>query len=437
MPDFLRTALTDFTSSSSIPSSLSAWKTNLLRRIGFLLLNLLGLVLLLLFATYCTWFDLNVLDRPRAWPMMALLVAGYLSGWALSQPLKTHPRGSGPILTALSVFVTFILVIGILFMVRAYYSRTFVVVFISSTLPWSLAVASLSRPPGPSLALVPGELTNELKSIENLTTRDVLASPTLNHPVDGVVADFNEELSDRWARFISRCQARGIPVYDASAVYEYFTGQVRLENLSEHVVQGFTRPWLYLRLRRLLELTAIMVALPFLLLHMIGVALAIWVESGRPVLFTQPRTGQGGEPFEMLKFRTMEPGADRDEPSFASESDQRVTSLGALLRHYRLDELPQFWNVLKGEMSIIGPRPEQVPFAREYTKEMPFYSYRHMVRPGITGWAQVSHGYGANRDQNQEKLKYDLYYVKHLGPWLDLVIVYRTIKVILNGFGAR
>src|SRR5690606_30964826 len=122
---------------------------------------------------------------------------------------------------------------------------------------------------------------------------------------------------------------------------------------------------------------------------------------------------------------------------FAAADDDRITPIGRILRRYRLDELPQLWNVLKGDMSIVGPRPEQVAFARQFEKEIPFYQWRHRVKPGITGWAQVQQGYAAGVEDTIEKLEYDLYYVKHLSFWLDVFIMLRTVRIILTGFGAR
>jgi lipopolysaccharide/colanic/teichoic acid biosynthesis glycosyltransferase len=165
------------------------------------------------------------------------------------------------------------------------------------------------------------------------------------------------------------------------------------------------------------------------------VALLVYLDLGRPVLFAQERVGMGGKPFRAYKFRTMR-GAPR-EGAYAGEERDRITPLGRILRRYRLDELPQLWNVLKGEMSLIGPRPEQRVLAETYAQEIPLYSLRHAVRPGLTGWAQVHHGYAEGKDGAMVKLSYDLYYIKHLSFWLDLRIVLRTLWVLLSGYGAK
>lgn len=181
----------------------------------------------------------------------------------------------------------------------------------------------------------------------------------------------------------------------------------------------------------------VLLALPLLLPLMAVVAAVVYFNSGRPVLFWQERVGQDGQAFQLVKFRTMTRDSERSGPAFAKSGDQRVTPVGAFLRKFRLDELPQFWNVLRGEMSIIGPRPEQWAFVAEFEESIPLYTTRHWVRPGITGWAQVNQGYTDSVGQTTEKLQYDFFYVKHCSLSLDALIVWKTIQTILTGFGSR
>jgi exopolysaccharide biosynthesis polyprenyl glycosylphosphotransferase len=241
----------------------------------------------------------------------------------------------------------------------------------------------------------------------------------------------------QWVRFMAECSLRRVPVYHAAAVYELLTGKVSLPHHSEELMDAIQLPPLYPALKRLLDLVAVLLALP-LLLPLAGLlALLIRLESAGPVLFFQERMGQGGRTFWMVKFRSMTLEADDSVARFAEDGDSRVTRVGKWLRKFRLDELPQFWNVLRGEMSIIGPRPEQVWFAQQFEAEIPFYAYRHLVKPGITGWAQINQGYAADSTETREKLAHDLFYIKHLSLWLDSVIVVKTIRTILTGFGAR
>jgi lipopolysaccharide/colanic/teichoic acid biosynthesis glycosyltransferase len=167
------------------------------------------------------------------------------------------------------------------------------------------------------------------------------------------------------------------------------------------------------------------------------IALAVFLESGAPVLFRQGRIGLNGRHFEILKFRSM-----RNEPvpkaaSWTSDSDPRITRVGRFIRKFRLDELPQLISVLRGDMSLVGPRPEQPSLAEMLEEQIPYYGQRHSLRPGITGWAQVKYGYGATVEQTKIKLEHDLFYIKHLSMPLDLAIIFETAKVLLSGRGAK
>jgi lipopolysaccharide/colanic/teichoic acid biosynthesis glycosyltransferase len=161
------------------------------------------------------------------------------------------------------------------------------------------------------------------------------------------------------------------------------------------------------------------------------------LDSAGPVLFWQERVGLSGIPFRMYKFRSMRVEAEEEGASFARKKDSRITRVGSVIRRFRLDELPQFLNILMGEMSMIGPRPEQVCFARQFETEIPFYPYRHLVRPGITGWAQVNHGYATGSGEARDKLEFDLFYMKHISLSMDMLICLKTMRTILTGFGAR
>jgi len=190
-------------------------------------------------------------------------------------------------------------------------------------------------------------------------------------------------------------------------------------------------PWF----KRLWEVGLVLFLSPLILVLGVLVALLVYWDLGRPVIFAQERVGLGGRPFKAYKFRTMR-GAPR-EGVYVGEEEARLTPLGRFLRRYRLDELPQFWNILKGDMSLVGPRPEQRVLAEVYAKEIPLYPLRHSVRPGLTGWAQVQQGYTEGVEGTRLKLSYDLYYIKHLSFWLDLRILVKTLWVIGTGFGAR
>ncbi len=167
------------------------------------------------------------------------------------------------------------------------------------------------------------------------------------------------------------------------------------------------------------------------------IAVSVRLDSRGPVIFSQPRVGLDGRPFTLYKFRTMVGYDDPSEPRFAAHGDERLTRVGKVLRRFRVDEIPQLWNVMKGDLALVGPRPEQSGFVDYFSRSIPFYDHRHLVRPGVTGWAQVNYGYADDEADTIEKLTYDLYYIKHVSPWLDLEILGRSVWTVLSGFGAR
>jgi lipopolysaccharide/colanic/teichoic acid biosynthesis glycosyltransferase len=182
---------------------------------------------------------------------------------------------------------------------------------------------------------------------------------------------------------------------------------------------------------------ALGVALALLLLAVTPlVAAAVWLDDRGPLTYTQRRIGKNGRPFSIVKFRTMKRDAEGNGAQFAMPKDPRVTHVGHFLRKTRIDELPQVWNILRGDMSFVGPRPERPEFVTELTGAMPFYPIRHLVKPGLTGWAQINFPYANSLETNLKKLQYDLYYLKHRSLLLDLTILLRTLKVVLRGGGS-
>jgi len=193
----------------------------------------------------------------------------------------------------------------------------------------------------------------------------------------------------------------------------------------------------YLNTKRALDIVAIVTVLPFIAVIMVLTAVAIKLESSGNVFFWQKRVGMNGKVFNMLKFRSMTSDSEKHGSQFAQSNDMRVTRVGKFIRKFRIDELPQMWNVVKGDMSIIGPRPEQEQFVNEFNKTIPNYALRHIVRPGITGLAQTEQGYVADANGTVTKLRYDIYYIRNLSFMTDFQITLKTIYTILTGFGAR
>jgi len=241
-------------------------------------------------------------------------------------------------------------------------------------------------------------------------------------------------------RQLLRLKFAGVRVEEAHSVLERMTGRIVLEHLSPSwliLSDGFRKFPLLIWAKRYLDILVSLIALILCLPLFAAVGLAIWLESGSPILFRQERTGLRGRPFEMLKFRSMRNDAEREGPCWASNADSRITRVGRWIRKYRIDELPQVINVLRGEMSIVGPRPERPHFVATLEEQIPFYGLRHSVRPGITGWAQVRYQYGASVEESKTKLEYDLFYIKHLSIMLDLAVLFETLKVMLSGRGAK
>jgi sugar transferase (PEP-CTERM system associated) len=280
-------------------------------------------------------------------------------------------------------------------------------------------------------SLVNPGIIGAAKDLEEITARE---------KIDRIVLSLKERRGQTPVRELLRLKFAGVTVEDAHSMSEQIDGKIRLEHLSPSwmiLSEGFRKSSLLLAAKRILDILVSLVLLLLMLPIMGIVALAIWLESGSPVLFRQERIGLGGRPFEILKFRSMNHDAEEHGPKWAADGDQRVTRVGRVIRKLRLDELPQAVNVLRGEMSFVGPRPERAIFCRILESETPFYALRYSVRPGITGWAQVKYQYGGSIEEAKTKLEYDLFYIKHLSLTLDLAILFETAKVVLWQRGAK
>ncbi|MDF7675145.1 exopolysaccharide biosynthesis polyprenyl glycosylphosphotransferase [Neisseriaceae bacterium ESL0693] len=267
-----------------------------------------------------------------------------------------------------------------------------------------------------------------------------LNQPTLPEPncIHGIVADLHDPyLNGHWSQFLAQCTLSGLPVYNIRQVEEFLTGRVKIEHLYENDLGSLLPSPTYVLFKRIIDICLIILSAPFTLPVMLITALLIRLESRGPVLFVQNRVGQGGREFRIYKFRSMCHDSEKNGARMAQLGDSRVTRIGQFIRKTRIDELPQFWNIFKGDMSLIGPRPEQKIFVEQFMHEIPFYNYRHIVKPGISGWAQVTQGYAADTEQTRIKIEHDFYYIKHFSFSLDVLIFFKTIRTMLTGFGAR
>jgi exopolysaccharide biosynthesis polyprenyl glycosylphosphotransferase len=261
-----------------------------------------------------------------------------------------------------------------------------------------------------------------------------------SHGADGVVFSVGHDCGEGLLVEIVKCHQMGIPVYDMADLYEQLTDRVPVHHVgSRWIVPILTMSptGVYSVFAQALNFLLGVIGFFFVLMPLYPlIALAIRLDSPGPVLFRQERAGRKGKPFMLFKFRTMVHGARRKGEAWTQKGDKRITRVGRFLRKFRLDELPQFFNVIKGEMAMIGPRPESVDLVEEFRRVIPFYEYRYLVLPGITGWAQVNYGNTCSIEGTLEKLQYDLYWIKRRSIWLDLKIVLRSVKVMLTGYGS-
>lgn len=253
--------------------------------------------------------------------------------------------------------------------------------------------------------------------------------------IDAVLLDPHAVDSDARRQRLIELKCHHLRLYSPDSLAESLTGRIATDRMANMLWQPEARS-AYDLAKRVMDLVLVLGLLPLWLPLGLLVGLTVRLDSPGPAVFVQWRTGRHGQPFRLFKFRSMR-HSDDTTARFAQDKDPRITRLGQFLRKTRLDEIPQLWNVLRGEMSLIGPRPEQLDFVRQFASRIPSYPYRHLVRPGLTGWAQVQQGYAASEDETLTKLGYDLYYVSHYSLAMDLLIAFKTVRIVLTGQGAR
>ena len=286
----------------------------------------------------------------------------------------------------------------------------------------------------PALQFAPGDP----RVIGNL---DGLRALCRTEGISRVVVALRERRGKVPVETLLECRMDGVQIEERESMYERLTGKLAVESMRPSYLiygRGFAKDPLTMVTKRVVDLIASLLGLTLSLPICLVTMLLIKLTSRGPVFFCQERTGQDGVPFKLIKFRTMRDNAEQDSgPVWAQKNDSRITKVGRFLRLARIDEIPQFINILRGQMSFVGPRPERAHFVEQLKQEIPFYPLRHTVKPGLTGWAQVRHPYGASIDDAREKLRYDLYYIKNLNALFDFTIILHTFAVILRGKGAR
>ena len=392
------------------------------------------------------------LPRPTdsIWPLLAFLFASMALSSALTQRMSGPgvPRPAYGRMAAILFGTVFATTAMLVLFREAYFSRAYMAYTCAS---WAaLAVGHRwvrrRRPWFERICVITNEkeLADDLNDSDHAEVVQVLA-PETDGPLDRfrkdvtMAVDLRAVLSYRVAQYLSSCDVAGYVVRPFTSLYEEHTGRVPLIHLAEGweisaPLLGLAR---WLPGKRAFDLA--FTAVTAVLWAPLGLMVAAYVKLSDPgrSVFKQRRVGLSGEPFTMYKLRTMHTDAEMGGPRFAVEDDPRLIRGGRLLRKSRLDEIPQLWNVLKGDMSIVGPRAEQVAFVEQFRREIPFYDHRHMVRPGLTGWAQVNYGYADDQAETVEKLTYDLYYVKHMSPAMDIRVFWKSIWTVISGSGAR
>jgi lipopolysaccharide/colanic/teichoic acid biosynthesis glycosyltransferase len=375
--------------------------------------------------------------RFTAWAALLALMLGFWLHRSVSD-LPGMQESSGILpgyLTGFGIVLTAILLL------RFNYARGQLVISFGLAILWFFAIYLVTqRKTELSLGLVDGGRIDLFGAMDGVVAKHIGITDWPDD-IDAVVADFRHDHSDAWEARLADFTLGGMPVYHSKDLYESLTGRADLEHLSENnfgalgpleTLLGFKQVF-----DRLTAIPALIVLLPLFAV----VALAIKLDSRGPVFFRQVRAGYRGADFTVIKFRTMTAERRKEPRSVESfitkENDPRITRLGRFLRRSRIDELPQVFNILRGEMSWIGPRPEAAELSSWYQDEIPFYRYRHVVLPGITGWAQVNQGHVAELDDIKTKLQFDFYYIRNFSLWLDLLIVMKTVKTMFTGFGHK
>ncbi|KAA0014777.1 exopolysaccharide biosynthesis polyprenyl glycosylphosphotransferase [Billgrantia pellis] len=383
------------------------------------------------------WGFWDYLPPVRSNTLLACMLAFIGVLWTLRR-MHRFPGARVSAFIAPTVSSAYLLVVAVLFFTREEYTRQVLFGSFLMSLGWFyLAFFMGRRYRRMKLAIVPIGRVDELRPTPDIELRSLPQPDLAGVRYDGVVADLHDdELSPEWERFLARCTLHHIPVYHVRQIQESLTGRVRIEHLTENEYGSLLPSLSYQGVKRCIDFIAALLLLPLLAPIMLVTAIFIRLDSPGRALFIQQRMGFRGVPFKVYKFRSMH--VEKKGKGFTEgENDPRITRVGRLIRKCRLDELPQIFNVLKGEMSFIGPRPESMELSEWYERDVAFFSYRHVVRPGISGWAQVEQGYAAEVDGMTTKLQYDFYYIKHFSLWLDILIAFKTLKTIVTGFGAR
>ena len=372
---------------------------------------------------------------------LAVVAVAFIASMFSMQRFDWFP-GTRSIFAGLTVVIGWYVLLGALLMgARLPYSISYIWLGLVLSLGFMLIQSHWLRHSHVlRMAFVPLGRANDLDQVHGVEwiRLEQPAMPANGQKPDAIVADLHAPaLTAVWQKFLADCTLQHMPVYNIRQVEEALTGRVKIFHMYENNLGSLLPNPFYMVLKYLWEVGLIVLSLPVVLPLMLVTALLIKLEDGGSVFYSQERVGYRGKPFLMFKFRSMTQNRKLNQETSTTHNDARVTRIGRFIRKVRIDELPQFLNVALGQMSLIGPRAEYKKFADELEQQVAFYQYRHIVKPGITGWAQVRHGYATGADETQVKIEHDFYYIKNFSFSLDVLIVFLTIRTLLTGFGSR
>ena len=387
-------------------------------------------------------FTPSAIDAATSNTFVANVVAVAMAFW-LRLSFEPYPGIRSSLVILPSAAAAHASVLAFFFFTRLPYDRfAFLAGFILHVLWFYVVYFAVQRRQSLRIGVVPVGNVGRLREIETVDWI-ALSNARTEHlrGCDALVADFTADLPGEWESFLADAALAGIIVYQVKPLQESLTGRVMIDHLSENSFGSLVPARGYFHFKALFDWLVALAVLPLLLPVLAIAATAILIDDGGPVFFRQSRIGHRGTRFRVIKFRTMRTrGASNPDARAAAMTgalDPRITRVGAFLRMSRIDELPQVFNILAGQMSWIGPRPEAEVLSLWYVAELPFYRYRHVVKPGISGWAQVNQGHVVEVDEVHRKLQYDFYYIKYFSPWLDVLILFKTVRTMVSGFGAR
>lgn len=361
--------------------------------------------------------------------LLSLLFSSYFAKYPAQQSLYVL----GLLLFAIIIIIGFVFFVFRLPYSIYYLTLSMILLLIFSFFSHNI-LQSLSKQ---IIGYIPIGRSNELIHIEGIKWVNLQDNEINYQNLNAVAADFSDEKVQKyWAKTLAKISIQGVPVYNTIQAKELLTGRMAISHLYENDLGSLRLSPVYKVGKRLMDIGLVLLSLPIVVPIMIITAIAIKLDSAGNVIFAQQRVGLGGKVFTMYKFRSMTANAENQNTVMTQIGDKRITRVGHIIRKLRIDEIPQFWNILKGDMSLIGPRPELPNMVKKLEQEIPFYIYRQLVKPGLSGWAQVMQG-GDHVENIAEKLEYDFYYIKNASVSLDLLIVIKTIQTILTGFGAR